>query len=299
MANIRLSQITPSGANPASNDNFVGVTAAGADVLFTRAQLDAAISPAAANMPSGFLKTYVAASDPGTANDNTQGYAAGSHGINTGTGRAFICRSATTGAAVWEPLGPLGHPGFIANNWYPMFPPTGTEAASGALVAGTTYLAPFFLPFRMTVHALGWRITTLGTSNTQAALYRNNSGATPALNRPGTLIASTASVVNTAAGAFSQTLSSDQQLEIGWYWHAMQNNDTTVRVLARSATDGQTSHFMGSATLGSVLATSAIIQGLSFTGTFGTWPSDISGSTFTEITTNIVGLVVLQATSIP
>jgi hypothetical protein len=279
---------------------FLRQNSSGATVdVIQPAFTDLSGSLASSQLPAGVLLTYVATSDPGAANDNTQGYAAGSPGINTGTGRAFICRSASTGAAVWEPLGPSAHPGYIANNWYALYPSTGSEIASGGLVAGTTYLTPFFLPFRMTVHALGWRITTLGTSNTQVAIYRNNSGATPALNRPGTLVASTASVVNTSTGAFSQILSSDQQLEIGWYWSAMQNGDTTVRILTRGAADGQTPHFMGSATLGSTLATSANVQGVSFTGTFGTWPADISGSTFAEVTTNLVPFIVAQAASIP
>ena len=45
---------------------------------------------------------YSASTNPSSANDNTQNYRAGSFGYNTATQRYFICRSAATGAAVWE-----------------------------------------------------------------------------------------------------------------------------------------------------------------------------------------------------
>lgn len=47
---LKLSQITASGANPATTDNFVGVTAANADVLFTGAQVNASIAPVWSNI---------------------------------------------------------------------------------------------------------------------------------------------------------------------------------------------------------------------------------------------------------
>lgn len=45
---------------------------------------------------------YSGATDPGAANDNTQNYRPGSFGYNTATQRYYICRNASTGAAVWE-----------------------------------------------------------------------------------------------------------------------------------------------------------------------------------------------------
>jgi hypothetical protein len=45
---------------------------------------------------------YSAATNPGAANDNTQNYRPGSFGYNTATQRYYICRDASTGAAVWE-----------------------------------------------------------------------------------------------------------------------------------------------------------------------------------------------------
>jgi hypothetical protein len=50
----------------------------------------------------GIVKTNSATSDPGTGNDNTQGYAAGSEWVNTSTQRVWTCFSSATGAAVWH-----------------------------------------------------------------------------------------------------------------------------------------------------------------------------------------------------
>jgi hypothetical protein len=44
------------------------------------------------------------ASNPGAGNDNTQGYAAGDHWLNTSTQVMWACTSAATGAAVWKSL---------------------------------------------------------------------------------------------------------------------------------------------------------------------------------------------------
>src|ERR1700739_714508 len=54
----------------------------------------------------GFLQVigrnnFAASVDPPVGNDNTQDYAVGSLWLNTTSSRAWICLSASTGAAVW------------------------------------------------------------------------------------------------------------------------------------------------------------------------------------------------------
>jgi len=44
---------------------------------------------------------FTAAVNPAVANDSTQGYAVGSHWVNTATNEVFVCASPTVGAAVW------------------------------------------------------------------------------------------------------------------------------------------------------------------------------------------------------
>lgn len=53
------------------------------------------------NVSSSF---YVGNLNPGASNDNTQNFRAGSLGRNAANGRLFLCRDATTGAAVWQQI---------------------------------------------------------------------------------------------------------------------------------------------------------------------------------------------------
>ncbi len=45
---------------------------------------------------------WTAVVDPTAANDNTQGYGAGSHWLNTALNKEWTCYTAGTGAAVWH-----------------------------------------------------------------------------------------------------------------------------------------------------------------------------------------------------
>jgi hypothetical protein len=47
---------------------------------------------------------YTGVVDPTAANDNNSDFRPGSVGLNTVTGRVFICTDATVGAAVWKPV---------------------------------------------------------------------------------------------------------------------------------------------------------------------------------------------------
>ena len=46
--------------------------------------------------------TLDATSNPGSTNDNTQGYAIGSRWLNVSTNQEYVCADAATGAAVWQ-----------------------------------------------------------------------------------------------------------------------------------------------------------------------------------------------------
>lgn len=60
---------------------------------------DSAIGDRPFNMP--LTNNYAATTNPGVSNDSTQGYSVGSQWINTATGTAYLCMSASAGAAVW------------------------------------------------------------------------------------------------------------------------------------------------------------------------------------------------------
>jgi hypothetical protein len=52
------------------------------------------------------LSTAQETSDPGSSNDNTEGYSVGSRWINTTTGVEWLCTSSATGAATWVAMVP-------------------------------------------------------------------------------------------------------------------------------------------------------------------------------------------------
>jgi prepilin-type N-terminal cleavage/methylation domain-containing protein len=67
------------------------------------------LSTAPSTWPSGPDFYTVSTSDPGLTNDgntaNAHYYTVGSRWYNTGSSRGYICTSAKTGAAVWQPIG--------------------------------------------------------------------------------------------------------------------------------------------------------------------------------------------------
>lgn len=186
--------------------------------------------------------------------------------------------------------GSLGHPGYVSGSWYfgQQHPVFGTGAAQGA---NNIRLYPIFIGKAMTVTSLGARITTGAvSSNIALALYHNVNG------RPGTLIDHTASIGSVSTGAVNAVLSGGSVvLPAGWYWIASCTDNAAVVCvgISSSANNPWGPEFIGSATQTDVNSTGSVVIGLSFAGTFGTWP-DLTGQTFTNVTTTgqvwVVGL---------
>ena len=244
------------------------------------------------------LLTYVATSDPGAANDNTQGYAAGSTGINTNTGRHFVCRSAATGAAVWEVVLAYDHPGYVANSgaqWYGMLPcdnTTGNAAANG-----TTKLTPFILKERLTISQLGVKVSTLFSGgNVQLALYTDAVDAS-GQHQPANIIDHTASLSTTTAVFVSGPLGANQQLEAGMYWMAWNSDNSTAKVQSPNVDNSYIGILIGSTT-GANAGGNASIVGRNVTQAFGTW-ANLGGSTFTDITAASGIFGVFKVASVP
>jgi len=243
----------------------------------------------------GVLNTYAASVDPGTANDNTQGYSPGSIGVNTGTGCAFICRSAATAAAKWEAIGANNFDTYQVNNWYPsLFAPLPTSGTT--LATGTSSFAPFIIKERSTWGSLGIHIGTLKASgNLQLALYNDSA------SQPSTLVDNTASITTGATGFVSAAFSNgNHQLEPGLYWFGLAYDATAGGSAICNSWPNATSTIipglLGSATGDTVAHSSALPTGWTFNQTFGTWGTVSSP---TAITTKNVPFGVLQNVSVP
>ena len=88
----------------------------------------------------GLTLNNATVSDPTVNSDGNAGYAASSVWLNTTTGAAWYCRSASVGAAVWERLDLADHPGYLSGQWYPSVP-NGTMATGSAFIANAIRLA--------------------------------------------------------------------------------------------------------------------------------------------------------------
>jgi hypothetical protein len=198
--------------------------------------------------------------------------------------------------------GALTHPGYVPQNWYFPMPGWLNQATTGTPVVGTTYLTPMYLPTACHVKALGGRITTAGTTTCAFGLYGNNNGATPAVNRPGLLIDNTAALADITANAtVTGPLTASRPLSPGWYWLGIQLGDVTVRYSALTPAQTITSAILGSSVAANVHANTSTVTGVSFPGTYGTWPADATTQTITEITSlaSLAPALIFQVDTVP
>lgn len=193
---------------------------------------------------------------------------------------------------------PIGFPNYQASTWYiPEMP--GLAVQFGAVQAtSTVYCGPGFLP-AMTISALSADVTTLkAAGNVQLAIFSNGSW-----NRPGTLLGNTGSITTGSTGAVSAALAGGNlALTGGMYWLCDQMDATAGGTSTLRAITGNSSllgpTLMGSATLANVMS-GTFFSAVTTPGTFNAWASFISGTTWTELTTNVAPLVGEEAVSQP
>lgn len=186
-------------------------------------------------------------------------------------------------------------PGYVVSNWYlPLFPNDGLSTGQ-APVIGTTYCFPGTLTQAVTIVALGTRIPTADAGGSvQLAVYNTGSW-----GRPSTPVINTASISTTTAGNIFNTFT-NTSFSAGTYWFCTQTDNTTVRFLALSA--GATSNIGAAQSIGNpsiAFVVNPQESGISITGTFGTWPTFTSGTTWTDTTTALVPIVGFEVASVP
>lgn len=235
---------------------------------------------------------FFATAAPDTAKDGTRGYGIGSLWMIPTTGQTWICRDATTSAAVWVQLG-LGteQPGYIVNNWY-----VGISAALSAGAnpgIGSIRWHPIFIKERMTISALGVRISTLFSGGlVQAAIYANNS---TTFRPTGNALASTSSLSTTTATNVNGAVS--VQLDIGTYWMATNCDNATAIFSSVGASSTYMTNSLGGAE--TQLGGSGAAQvGFSTAQTFGTWP-DATGASFTGVVASSIPVVQFKVGTVP
>lgn len=243
----------------------------------------------------GILSNLNAAGGPSVSNDQTQGYSVGSLWANSNTAQLWIARSVATGAAVWTLLEFSDHPGYVVSNWYVPYG-NGNFTSGSAPSAGSIRLIPGYIKERITINALGLRITTASAGgNVQAAIYA--ASATTKLPT-GTPLVSSASMSTTTSGA-NVSAAVSVQLEPGLYWFAINADNAVAAYATPGTTPTFTASTIGSATQASNLASGSGLIGLSATQAFGTWP-DLTSATFAElIGVTTIAVVQFKVGSVP
>lgn len=233
---------------------------------------------------------FAASAPPSATDDASQGYSVGSRWLWPLTRSEWRCVDATAGAAVWIQADVLDHGGYVAGNWYlPVQTPQSTGGANPG-TAGLITLLPGVVKERVLVNALGVRVSTAGTGNVAAAVYRGRAG------RGGALVGNTAAMSTASVASINAPLAQgDVVLEPGIYWFATMMDNTAAALLAAIATAANP--ILG-ALLGSTSQTIAMtaqgMGGYTTPGTFGMWPADLSGATLTELTSARAGVVAFR-----
>ena len=223
--------------------------------------------------------------------------------LANGTSGMFL--GANTGAAPsWQtPAGGGSLQSYSTGRYYVL---EGTGSGAGvASTANVIVCTKGIVLQKLTFSVLTLNITTGGSSNVQDALYNDTNGL------PGTLLSSSPSVVDTGTLATNLTLSSNVQTGPGTVWHCTNVNDSTVVFTANDRTKpGITGPVIGSkvgaAGLANLVSTAASVVAVSCSGancnggssTFGTWP-DLTGSTWTEVTSATAPEMYFQPLSVP
>ena len=169
----------------------------------------------------GAAKDNATGSDPGVSNDNTQGYAAGSLWVNTTTGWTWVCRDASTGAAVWNAVSMQTHPGYQSGRYYIPAPVT-TQADN--LNTGSCWYTRWMCMQRVTLNSFGMFVTTGSAATTFLIGLYNSSG-----GQPSTLLTQPSSSLSSAtSGVFvSQSLSAPYTIDPGLYFFGVMTSSST------------------------------------------------------------------------
>ena len=167
------------------------------------------------------INNFTATTDPGSGNDNTQGYGPGSEWINTTLSREWTCISAGTGAAVWSLGGVVPGVGYEPSSMITQFgsstatfPEEGNinrQISSAGVSPGATTADNVVAVYSMPANAFdvlgrGVQITAAGSfaangnSKTIKIIYNATTAVVGSTVTGGTAIATTGAVTTSGGG---------------------------------------------------------------------------------------------------
>lgn len=195
---------------------------------------------------------------------------------------------------------PEQHSRYVAGRWYA--PVKGSYSSGAGIAANTLSLLPFYVSRPITISDLGIRVTQAASGgNSRVAIYAND----PATNLPtGAALAATGDISTTSTGGQSAAIVGGAvTLEQGWHWMAVLVDATAASATFQtlSAATIHAGYEMGSETLAKVTASStngALALSVANSESYGTWP-DLTGDTFSELTTLASAVVPYKVSAVP
>ena len=184
----------------------------------------------------------------------------------------------------------VGVPNYVVNRYYWPFGVTYT----GTVVAPGANSLRFFkarILQSCTIDTVIMRVVaTQASQNVQAAIYNDS-----ATGFPGTLVASSASMSTTAAGAVTAAIAATLYVN-QYYWFAACCDHATPTFGSQLATGMALGPaLIGSTSTGNLSAGAPV--GVSYAGTFGTWP-DMTANSVTDVGTASIPIVGFRVASI-
>lgn len=168
--------------------------------------------------------------------------------------------------------------GYVVGKWY-LPPQTGGLSGPTLAVANSIRCFPNPIKQRVTINALGLRVSALSVAgNQQIAIYAHNA----ATGYPtGTALVSTASISTTLTGSLNAAVSFQFQPNTV-YWFCSNSDNATVTNPQIANVGGEIPALMGSATQSIDMQNSITVIGTTISQTFGTWP-DLTSASFVDV----------------
>jgi hypothetical protein len=187
----------------------------------------------------------------------------------------------------------IPQPAHIVGNFYTA--PV-TPVAGNAVTINIAYCSPIYIGEQLTINDLVVDVTTVGTSNTQMALYNSGSW-----GRPSTLVGATADIANNGTGVKDTALASGPfQVGPGTYWLCENTNDSAMKTEVISTTaGGYVPSVIGSSSAIQVVGPPGVVAGVNVAQTYGTWPTWTSGTSWTYQPNPVVPLIAYKVSSVP
>lgn len=187
-------------------------------------------------------------------------------------------------------------------------------AQQATMTASTISCLYGYVPVRQTIANVGAAVSTLAASgNFQIAIYSNVNA------RPGVLIGNSGNLSTASVGTITGALAANKQIgpggsdgssDVWWCSNVDASAGGTVKFISavNIASSLGAGSLIGSTTAANVLSRfSSSLLGVSCAGancqggssTFGSWPADLTTSTWTDITSANVAIPVFQPASVP